>query len=171
MNEVLENEDYLRVLQTDATMQITAMNIPHGGEIPKETHHGITQMLLIMEGQATVVSSNPQVSGYAFPGDAVWVPPNTDHWVISGHSRRTKLPYGTMGEAMISSHGPPLKLLSVYAPPEHPPDRVIKEYPGRYLPVVPEGHHSKEEGGHHHSKGKGHHHSKEGDKLCVKMWL
>jgi mannose-6-phosphate isomerase-like protein (cupin superfamily) len=156
MKEVLENTDYLRVLQTDETMQITAMNIPHGGEIPKETHHGITQMLLIVAGQATVVSSDPKVSGYAFTGDAVWVPPNTDHWVISGNSRSTKLPDGTYGEAMYTSHGPPLKLLSVYAPPEHPPDRLIKEYPGRYLPVVDEGHHR---------------HSKEGDKLCVKMWL
>jgi len=143
--EVLENTDYLRVLRTSPTMQVTTMCVPYGGEIPRETHSGGTQMTYIMAGVATVISSSPRVGGVGFPGDIIWVPPDTDHWIISGTGREVTGPDGTASFALWPSESgasphPALKVMSVYAPPEHAYDETIVEYPAenRRFPEVAE---------------------------------
>jgi quercetin dioxygenase-like cupin family protein len=133
-NAVLQNEAYLRVLRTSPTMQLTAMHIPFGGEIPLEKHDDTTQMLHIMQGAVTVNASDPKASGYGFPGDYIMINPGVRHHIIAGHARTVTLPDGTSTKAVLPVYDPKggdLKLLSIYAPPVHPSGRVIQEYPGK----------------------------------------
>lgn len=140
--EVLDNEYYFRVLRTTSTMQLTAMCIPFGGEIPKETHPGTTQLLYILQGTATLISGENDYKEYGGVGSSMWVPPGTEHRVVSGKYGL----FGSMGEPvrkMVMGAGEDLcavndneslKLMSVYSPPVHPRDKVIREYSGTIMP-------------------------------------
>ena len=98
-----ENNDFRREVATAERSQIVVMTIPPGGEIGDEVHEGIDQILLFVEGEAEArVGGETQRVG---PDEAVLVPGGTRHnFVNTGQF--------------------PLRLVTVYTPPEHEPGTV-----------------------------------------------
>lgn len=101
----LYNRYYRREMWTGDHLQITVMSIPIGGEVGKEIHEDLDQILVVVQGSASVFMSKEKGElpfvGEATEGSAILVPAETYHNVIN--DGRT-----------------PLKMFSVYAPPKHP---------------------------------------------------
>ncbi len=94
-----ENEDFRRVLYTTERSQLVLMAVQPGDEIGEETHEGVDQVLAFVAGEGEAV-----VEGRRSPvreGSVVVIPGGTRHNFIN------------TGPA-------PLKLFTVYSPPEHP---------------------------------------------------
>jgi mannose-6-phosphate isomerase-like protein (cupin superfamily) len=98
-----ENQDFRREVVTAEHGQVVLMTIPPGEEIGEEVHEGIDQLLAFVEGEAEAIVDDE--SSPVGPGQAVLVPGGTRHNV-----RNT-------GDS-------PLRLWTVYAPPEHSPGTV-----------------------------------------------
>lgn len=98
-----ENADFRRVLFTGAKSQLVVMSIPPGGEIGEETHDHVEQTLYFQSGtgEAMLDGETSRIG----PGDVVVVTPGTRH-----NFKNT----GTE----------PLKVATVYAPPNHIDGRV-----------------------------------------------
>ena len=93
------NDDFRREVETAEHSQLVLMTVPPGGEIGDEVHEGIDQLLVFVEGEAEAI-----LAGESSPvraGEIVLVPGGTRH-----NFRNT-------GDG-------PLRLWTVYAPPEHP---------------------------------------------------
>lgn len=101
----LENTNFRTVLFTGANIQLTVMRLAPGEEIGVEMHDHLDQFLRIEQGSAKVTfgpSAEKVEEEYEVEDDwAIIVPGGTWHNVINT---------GTG----------PLKLYSLYAPPEHP---------------------------------------------------
>lgn len=100
-----ENEDFRHVLFTGQTSQLVVMSIPPGGEVGEETHAHVEQTLYFQTG-----NGEGMLDGETFPigpGDVVVVTPGTRH------------NFKNTGDA-------PLKIATVYAPPNHIDGRVHK---------------------------------------------
>jgi len=98
-----QNTAFRRVLFTAKKMQIVAMSIPPGGDIGEEKHQRVEQVLFVVEGEGKAV-----INGVASPfqaGDVVLVTPGVRH-------------------DFINTGKTPLKLYTLYAPPNHLPGRV-----------------------------------------------
>jgi mannose-6-phosphate isomerase-like protein (cupin superfamily) len=94
-----QNEHFRRVLSTGPHAQLVVMSIEAGGEIGEEVHDDVDQVLAFVEGSGeAVLDDQPTAVG---PGDLVFVPAGTKHNVRN-------------------TGAGPLKLSTVYAPPEHP---------------------------------------------------
>jgi len=97
------NQAFRRELITGEHAQLVAMTIPVGGEIGEEVHEDVDQLLLFVEG-----SGESRLDGRPAPigaDDLVFVRAGTRHnFVNTGDS--------------------PLRLLTVYSPPEHEPGTV-----------------------------------------------
>ncbi len=93
----LDNSDYRRVLYTAKNSQLVLMCLQAGEEIGEEVHH-LDQFLRFESGQGKVYIDD--VEHNVDDGFAVIIPAGTKHNVVN-----TGLE--------------PLKLYSVYAPPEH----------------------------------------------------
>lgn len=94
-----ENEDFRRVLFTTERSQLVLMSIPAGGEIGEEVHEEVDQVLAFVGGEGEAV-----IEGVARPvraGSVVVVPGGVRH-------------------NFVATGGSPLKLYTVYTPPEHP---------------------------------------------------
>lgn len=92
------NDDFRRVLFTGTHSQLVVMTLAPGEEIGEEVHH-VDQILYAVEGEGEAI-----LNGRRHPfakGDAVAVPAGTRHNFRNGVKK-------------------PLKLFTVYAPPEHP---------------------------------------------------
>ncbi len=92
------NDNFRRVLFTGENSQLVIMSIPPGGEVGKETHKYTEQTLFFLSGTGV-----GELDGKQFPigpGDVAVVVPGTEHnfWNT-----------GTV----------PLKIYTVYAPPNH----------------------------------------------------
>lgn len=93
-----ENDDFRRVLYTGKQMQLVLMTLQPGEDIGEEVHPDVDQFFRIEEGKGTV-----QIDGVAHEvedDDAIIVPAGARHNVINKGSK-------------------PLKLYTLYAPPEH----------------------------------------------------
>jgi mannose-6-phosphate isomerase-like protein (cupin superfamily) len=93
-----ENEYFRRVLETGEHAQLVVMTIQPGEEIGEETHQG-DQILFFVDGEGEAIlegESSPVSSG-----DYVFVGAGTLHNFVNTGSE-------------------PLRLLTTYAPPEHP---------------------------------------------------
>ena len=100
----LYNRFFRREMWTGAHLQITVMAIPVGGEVGKEIHTDLDQLLVVEQGSASVFMGKTEdilFVGEATEGDGILVPAGTYHNVVN--------------DGRI-----PLKLYSVYAPPKHP---------------------------------------------------
>ena len=100
----IDNSDFRRVLYTGKHLQLVLMTLQPGEEIGSEVHDGIDQFFRFEEGEGVV-----DIDGVANPvadGSAVIVPSGARHNV-----RNT-------GSA-------PLKLYTIYGPPEHK-DQVVQ---------------------------------------------
>ncbi len=94
-----ENENFRQVLFTTERSQLVLMAIQPGEEIGEEVHEGIDQVLAFVEGEGEAV-----IEGRRQPvrqGSVVVVPGGTRHNFVNTGST-------------------PLKLITVYTPPEHP---------------------------------------------------
>lgn len=94
-----ENEDFRREVETGSYGQVVLMAIPPGGEIGEEVHPDVDQILLFVEGRGESVLDG--ATGPVGAGEMVFVRAGTRH------------NFRNVGDE-------PLKLVTVYAPPEHP---------------------------------------------------
>lgn len=94
-----ENTDFRRVLFTTERSQLVLMALRSGEEIGEEVHEDIDQMLAFVEGEGEAVLEGESLPVRA--GSIVVVPGGVRHnFIANGNS--------------------PLKLYTVYTPPEHP---------------------------------------------------
>lgn len=100
----LENINYRTTLWTGKNLQVTLMAIQPGHEIGLEVHDTHDQFLRIEEGQATVYMGPSQTEL------KVWQANNDDAVIV---------PAGTWHN-LVNNGGVPLKVYSIYAPPQHP---------------------------------------------------
>ncbi len=93
-----ENDDFRRVLYTGQNLQLVLMTLQPGEEIGEEVHEDRDQFFRIEEGQGTVyIDDEPSQVEDDF---AVIVPAGAKHNVVN-------------------SGDTPLKLYTLYGPPEH----------------------------------------------------
>ena len=98
IKDTKENKNFRKVLFTGTNSQLVIMSIPPGGEVGEETHTYTEQTLFFLSGTGEAI-----LNGKTSPlraGDVVVVTPGTKHNFINT---------GTV----------PLKLYTVYAPPNH----------------------------------------------------
>ena len=98
-----QSADFRRVLWTGEHTQLVIMTIPPGGEIGEEVHEENDQLLVFVDGEAEAVLDGR--SSTVGPNDLVLVPAGTRH-------------------NFINTGDGPLRLVTVYAPPEHAPGTV-----------------------------------------------
>jgi mannose-6-phosphate isomerase-like protein (cupin superfamily) len=92
------NEHFRQVIETGEHAQLVVMTLGPGEEIGEETHAG-DQILFFVEGDGEAILEGEASAVGA--GDYVFVPAGTLH-------------------NFVNSGGGPLRLLTTYAPPEHP---------------------------------------------------
>ena len=93
------NADFRRVLYTGKNLQLVLMTLPPGCDIGEEVHKDRDQFFRIEEGEGTIAIDG--VENRVEDDFAVIVPAGARHNVINSVSR-------------------PLKLYTIYAPPEEP---------------------------------------------------
>lgn len=100
-----QNDNFRREVVTGSHSQVVLMSIPQGGEIGEEVHPNVDQTLVFVsgEGQAILDGATSAVAANTL----CFVPAGTRHNFVN------------TGTA-------PLKLYTVYAPPEHAPGTVFK---------------------------------------------
>lgn len=98
-----DNDAFRREVITGQHEQLVVMTIPPGGEIGEEVHHDTDQVLAFVdgEGEAILDGETSQIG----PNDLVFVRAGTRHNFVNTGSQ-------------------PLRLLTIYAPPEHAPGTV-----------------------------------------------
>jgi len=100
----LANSNYRTTLWTGKNLQVTLMAIQPGHDIGLEVHPTTDQFLRIEEGKATVYLGDSKENLHSWEAnndDAVIVPAGTWH-------------------NLVNSGDTPLKVYSIYAPPQHP---------------------------------------------------
>ncbi len=95
---ISENENFRKVLFTGVKSQLVVMDIPVGGEIGEETHEHVEQTLFFSSGLGKAVLDG--IESPVEPGMVYVVTPGTRHNFIN------------IGSV-------PLKVYTVYAPPNH----------------------------------------------------
>ena len=109
--ETLENTDYRRVLYTSGFQQLVLMSIPVKEDIPLEVHPDVDQFFRFEYGNGEIhFGKNEEEVIKVKDGSGVTIRHGTYHRVLN------------TGDT-------PLKLYSIYSPPEHPPNRVDKVKP------------------------------------------
>lgn len=103
--DTVKNESYRQVLFTARNSQLVLMSLKPGEEIGEEVHH-LDQFIRFEAGEGTVV----------LDGEA--------HRVEDGVA--VVIPAGTRHNVMNTSSKQPLKLYSIYSPPEHKGARFIR---------------------------------------------
>lgn len=120
---VANNCNFRTALWTGEYMQLTAMCINPGEEIGLECHDGLEQLLYIEEGSGCVMMGyckcNLSYQADVCDGSAIIIPSGVWHNLIN------------TGEQ-------PIKLFSIYSPPEHPfgtihPTKEASEEAEKYL--------------------------------------
>lgn len=102
-----KNKYFRQVLYTGKYAQLVVMSLQPGEEIGNEVHNTVDQFFRIEEGEAKFVFSAKE-EHVVKSGDAVIVPAGTFHNVINNSSKE------------------PLKLYTIYSPPNHPDGTVHK---------------------------------------------
>ena len=103
--ETLENTNYRKVVYTGKNMQLVVMSLLPGEEIPEEVHDTIDQFFRVEQGKMAVI-----IDGKRFElsdDDVIIVPSGARHQVMNTGDE-------------------PLKLYTIYAPPEHEDGTVHK---------------------------------------------
>ena len=100
-----QNDNYRTALWTGNHLQLTLMSIKVGGDIGVEVHPVIDQFIRIEDGQGIAQMgpsrNNLNFQRNVYDGFAIFVPAGTWHNVVNTGNK-------------------PLKLYSIYAPPQHP---------------------------------------------------
>ena len=103
LQAALTNEAFRREVLTGAHEQVVVMTIPAGGEIGEEIHSDTDQLLAFLDGRGEA-----QLDGQSSsigPNDLVFVRAGTRH-------------------NFVNTGDVPLRLITIYAPPEHRPGTV-----------------------------------------------
>ena len=99
------NENFRTTLWTGEHMQLTLMSIPESEDIGVEMHADVDQFIRIESGSARVYIGDSRETlrevGYVNDNYAIIIPAGTWHNIVN------------IGNA-------PLKVYSIYAPPQHP---------------------------------------------------
>jgi len=98
-----DSDAFRRVIETGDHEQVVVMTIPVGEDIGEEVHEATDQVLIFVDGRGEA-----QLDGESRPvdeGDLVFVRAGTRHNFINRGER-------------------PLRLITIYAPPEHEPGTV-----------------------------------------------
>jgi len=103
MEMARENEDFRREVITGEHSQVVLMAIPPGVDIGEEVHPDVDQILLFVEGDGEAILEGESAPVSA--GRLVFVRAGTRH-------------------NFRNAGAGPLKLVTVYSPPEHPPGTV-----------------------------------------------
>jgi len=102
-----ENPNFRRVEFTGANSQLVVMTIPPGDDVGEEVHPHTEQTLFFLSGTAKVVLDGKESRVKA--GDVVVVTPGTRHnFINDGHE--------------------PLRVYTVYAPPNHIDGRIHRTH-------------------------------------------
>ncbi len=105
--KALENKYFREVLFTGPHSQLVVMSIAPGEDIGMETHNNVDQFFRVEAGIGRAVLNGRE---YALEdGSAVVVPAGTEHNIIN------------------SSKSEPLKLYTIYSPPNHPHGTINKD--------------------------------------------
>jgi mannose-6-phosphate isomerase-like protein (cupin superfamily) len=104
--DTLANEDYRRVLFTGPNTQLVLMTLRPGEEIGLEKHEGHDQFIRVESGTGVAVLDGKEHA--LGDGVAVVIPSGTEHNVVN------------------TTRQAPLRLYTLYSPPEHPPGTVHK---------------------------------------------
>lgn len=102
----LENEYFREVLFTGPHSQLVVMSIAPGEDIGMETHKDVDQFIRIEAGAGKAILNGEEHN--LEDGSAVVIPAGTQHNIVN------------------SSRSKPLKLYTIYSPPEHPHGTVHK---------------------------------------------
>lgn len=105
--QTLKNAYFRQVLFTGKYTQLVVMCLQPGEEIGKEMHPNVDQFFRIEQGEARFVLSETE-EHLVRDGDAVVVPAGTYHNVLN------------------ASQTTPLRLYTIYSPPNHPDGTVHK---------------------------------------------
>jgi mannose-6-phosphate isomerase-like protein (cupin superfamily) len=103
----IKNKNFRQVMFTGAHAQLVLMCLQPGEDIGNEIHATVDQFFRIEEGEARFVFGG-KAEHLVHAGDAVVVPAGTFHNVINASPTK------------------PLKLYTLYAPPQHPEGTVQK---------------------------------------------
>lgn len=102
--ELEENGNFRKVLYTCKHQQLVVMSLKPGEDIGQETHAEHDQFIRVESGTGEAIL-NGEVNTLS-DGDAVIIPAGVEHNIIN------------------RSTTDPMKLYTLYSPPEHPADRV-----------------------------------------------
>lgn len=98
--DTLANDDYRRVLYTGPNTQLVLMTLQPGDEIGQETHEEHDQFIRVEAGAGVVLLNGERHT--LSDGSAVVIPAGVEHNVFN------------------ISNDAPLRLYTLYSPPEHP---------------------------------------------------
>ena len=102
--ESLENEYFRKVLYTDSNVQLVVMALQPGEDIGEEVHQ-LDQFIRVEKGEGKTVLDG--VESPITEGSAVIIPTGTKHNIINTGAE-------------------PMKLYTLYAPPNHKPGTIHK---------------------------------------------
>ena len=105
--QTIKNTNFRQVLFTAKHTQLVVMSLRPGEEIGEELHQNVDQFFRIEQGAGKFVF-NGKLERIVQAGDAVVVPAGTLHNVIN------------------TSKNVPLKLYTIYSPPNHPDETIHK---------------------------------------------
>ena len=101
-----QNSYFREVLFTGPNSQLVVMALGPGEEIGLETHEGVDQFIRVEVGTGKAILNGKEHK--LEDGSAVVIPAGTAHNIVNGSSSQ------------------PLKLYTIYTPPEHPDGTVHK---------------------------------------------
>lgn len=107
----LNNTNYRQVIHTTKYNQVVLMSILPGDDIPLEKHDTVTQFIRIESGKGIAYIDNQEYELY--DGISLNIPPGLYHKVVN------------------TSVSEPLKLYSIYSPPEHPDGLIQYKNPNK----------------------------------------
>ncbi len=104
-DKAMQNENFREVIFTGEKTQLVVMSIPVAGEVGEETHRHVEQTLYIISGTCEVILND--ITSKVEAGGIVVVTPNTKHNFINVGNQ-------------------PVKIITVYSPPNHIDGRIHK---------------------------------------------
>lgn len=105
--KTLENDFFREVLFTAQRMQLVVMALQPGEEIGLESHDDVDQFIRVEAGQGKAILDGEETD--LADGSVVVIPAGTEHNIVN------------------ISQTEPLKLYTIYSPPEHPDGTVHKD--------------------------------------------
>ncbi|MDD3826214.1 MAG: cupin domain-containing protein [Anaerolineae bacterium] len=105
-DKTLDNNYFRQVLFTGPYSQLVVMSLAPGDDIGLETHDDIDQFIRVEAGQGIAILNGEEHD--LADGSAVVIPAGTEHNIVN------------------QSQSEPLKLYTIYTPPEHPDGTVHK---------------------------------------------